>query len=56
MDALQRIAENLCGVVTNAFDAPQYRRATAYADVVIGPVWSPVSQPDFGDARDGAPR
>ena len=41
MDALQRIAENLCGVVTMLSTRRNIERATAYADVVIGAVLVP---------------
>jgi len=38
MDALQRIAENLCDVVTMMSTPLNIKRATAYADVAIGAV------------------
>ncbi len=41
MEALQRIAENLCGVVTMLSTRRNIERATAYADVVIGAVLVP---------------
>jgi alanine dehydrogenase len=41
MDALQRIAEGLCGVVTMLSTPRNIARATAYADVVIGAVLVP---------------
>lgn len=41
LESLQRIAENLCGVVTMISSAHNIRRATAYADVVVGAVLKP---------------
>ena len=39
--ALQKIAEDLCGVVTMVATPHNIKRATAYADVVVGAVLSP---------------
>ena len=41
MDALQRIAEDLCGVVTMMSTPHNIKRVTAYADVAIGAVLVP---------------
>lgn len=41
VDALQKIAENLCGVVTMVSTPHNIKRATAYADVVVGAVLAP---------------
>ena len=41
MDALQDIAESLCGVVTMVSTPRNIERATSYADVVIGAVLEP---------------
>ncbi len=41
MDALQHIAEGLCGVVTMISTPHNIKRVTAYADVVIGAVLVP---------------
>lgn len=41
MNALQKISENLCGVVTMVSTPHNIKRATAYADVVLGAVLAP---------------
>ena len=41
MNALQKISEDLCGVVTMVATPHNIKRATAYADVVLGAVLAP---------------
>lgn len=41
MNALQKIGEDLCGVVTMVSTPNNIKRATAYADVVVGAVLAP---------------
>lgn len=41
LNALQKVAEDLCGVVTMVSTPHNIKRATAYADVVLGAVLAP---------------